>query len=242
MARHLLRTASTIVVGLAVTVAAAVAAILISRFRPTSSHLELVIEVWSRVWLAVAGVDLHVVGEENVDPRTSYVVVANHASALDIMACFRAVPLPIRYLAKKELFRIPLLASAMRAIDIIEVDRQARTPVREQINRQVEELVASGRSVIIYPEGTRSRDGSLGQFKKGAFTIAARSGLPILPVTIHGTHEAWSPGSMLVRGGPVTVAIDPPVETSGMVPGDATELRTRVHSVIEKRLEWLSQS
>jgi 1-acyl-sn-glycerol-3-phosphate acyltransferase len=83
---------------------------------------------WSRLWLGAAGVDLRVVGGENVDPDRSYVVVANHSSNLDIMACFLALPLPIRFLAKKELFRLPLLATAMRDIGIVEVDRQAAPP------------------------------------------------------------------------------------------------------------------
>lgn len=240
--RHVVRTTLTAVVGFAATVVAAVLAIIVSRRDPTGPRIQRIIDMWSRAWLAAAGVDLRVEGIENVDPQRSYVVVANHSSALDIMACFLAVPLPIRFLAKKELFRIPLLAPAMRAIGIVEVDRQARTAVLEQINRQAKDLVATGRSVIIYPEGTRSRDGTLERFKKGAFTMAVRSGLPVLPVTIHGSYQSWPPGWKLVRGGSVTVVIDPPIETEGLTVAETGQVRDRAHAIIAKQLESRAQS
>src|SRR5690606_14562664 len=114
----------------------------VSWFDATSPLIERITDTWSRAWLGAAGVDLSVVGGENVDPGRSYVVVANHESNLDIMACLVALPLPIRFLAKKELFRIPLLAAAMRGIGIVEVNRQARIAVHEQINVQARDLVA----------------------------------------------------------------------------------------------------
>jgi 1-acyl-sn-glycerol-3-phosphate acyltransferase len=240
--RYVPRTIATGVVAAAATLLAAFAALAVARVRPTSRLIERITDSWSRAWLWAAGVRFSVVGAENVDPHRSYVVVANHASALDIMACFLALPIPIRFLAKRELFRIPLLASAMRAIGIVEVDRQARAPVHDQINLQARGLIATGRSVIIYPEGTRTRDGSLGAFKKGAFTIAVRSGWPVLPVTIHGSFAAWPPGSPFVRGGKITVAIDPPLETESLGQGSTGELRDTVHAIIEKRLDQLSQS
>jgi 1-acyl-sn-glycerol-3-phosphate acyltransferase len=87
------------------------------------------------------------------------VVVANHLSALDIMACLLAVPLPIRFLAKKELFRVPVLAQGMRLVGIIEVDREARGAIHSEVNRQSRDLIEKGRSLIIYAEGTRPRNG-----------------------------------------------------------------------------------
>lgn len=240
--RHIARTVLTALVGLGATVLAAIFAIVVSRGEPSGPRIQWIVDTWSRAWLAAAGVELIVEGTENVDPGRSYVVVANHSSALDIMACFRALPIPIRFLAKRELFRIPLLAPAMRAIGIIEVDRRARVAVHEQINLQARQLVATGRSVIIYPEGTRTRSGSLGPFKKGAFTIAVRSRLPVLPVTIYGSYAAWPPGLNLVRGGPVSMIIDPALETEGLAAGDTAGLRDTAHAIIAKRLESFAQS
>ena len=237
--RHLVavpRTVLTLLVGVVATVVLGPIAIVVGHLRPTSPLIEKMIRLWSRLWLVPAGCRLEVRGRENVDPTRSYIVVANHLSNLDIMTCFLALPIPIRYLAKKELFQIPILAPAMRAVGIIEVDRQARgAAVHDQVNRQAKELIRLGRSVIIYPEGTRSRTGELQPFKKGAFTMAVSTGLPILPVTIFGTYEAWRPDRPLIYGGRITVVIDPPITTEGLGRSDTNELRDRVHDLIGRR-------
>lgn len=240
--RYVPRSILTVLVGLVSTLIASALVIPLGHLRPTSPAIERVARAWSRAWLWAAGVELIVEGSKNIDPGRSYVVVANHLSDLDIMACFLAVPLPIRFLAKKELFRIPILSTAMRSIGIVEVDRQAHTAVHDQINAQTRQLVEAGRSLIIYPEGTRSRQGGLAPFKKGAFTIAVSSGLPVLPVAIQGSYEAWPPESLLVRGGRIQVAIDPAVETKAMTQLDTNGLRDQVHETIAARLESLAQS
>lgn len=234
--RHLPRTALTYVLGVLATLVAAPAVIVLARIRPHSPAIDLVARAWSRVWLVAAGVTLEVAGSEHVDPNRSYVVVANHISNLDIMACFLAVPLPIRFLAKKELFRVPVLAPAMRAIGIVEVDRAARNAIHEQVNVQVRALVEAGRSIIVYPEGTRTRSGTLGPFKKGAFTMAVAGGLPVLPVTILGSYQAWPAATPWVKGGSVKVTIDPPLSTEGLSQADTTALRDRARDVIAARL------
>lgn len=240
--RYLPRTILTVLVGLLGTVLASMVVIGLSRLRPTAPAIEVTARAWSRAWLWAAGAELTVEGSEHVDPARSYIVVANHVSNLDVMVCFLAVPVPIRFLAKKELFRVPVLASAMRAIGIIEIDRQARLAVHEQINFRVRQLVDAGRSLIVYPEGTRARTGSLAPFKKGAFTIAGSVGLPVLPVTIYGSYQAWPPGWKLVRGGPITAVIDRPIETGGVTQADADRLRDETHAVIARRLAELHQS
>lgn len=210
--------------------------IAIALVKDTSPWIERVIRFWSRVWIFVSGTDLEIEGQENVDPEQSYVVVSNHLSTLDIMACFLAVRLPIRYLAKKELFRVPILAQGMRAVGIIEVDRAARSAVHTQVNKQAAELIAKGRSLIIYAEGTRPRNGVMKPFKKGAFTMAIASQLPVLPVSIHGTYEAMPPGTPWVRGGKVQVVVDPAISTEGLDHSDTGELRDRVYELISKRV------
>lgn len=232
----LYRTVVTWIVGVLVTIAGALSALVIVLVDPTSPAIEKVIHWWSRSWLAASGTRLTVEGKEHIDPETSYVVVANHLSTLDIMVCFLAVDLPIRYLAKKELFRIPLLAQAMRAVGIIEVDRSARSAVHNSVNKQAKDLIAHNRSLIIYAEGTRPRDGIMKPFKKGAFTMAIASQLPILPLSILGTYEAAVPGKPWFKGGPVTAVIDPPIPTEGMTQSDADSLRDQVYDVISGRV------
>lgn len=230
------RTVLTWVVGVLVTIIGASSVLALVVLDPSSPSIEKVIRWWSRAWLAASGTRLTVEGREHIDHERSYVVVSNHLSTLDIMVCFLAVELPIRYLAKKELFRIPLLAQAMRAIGIVEVDRAARSAIHSSVNRQAKDLIEKKRSLIIYAEGTRPRDGIMRPFKKGAFTMAIASGLPVLPLSIHGTYEAAVPGKPWFRGGPVTAIVDPPIETTGLTHADADDLRDRVRELIAKRV------
>ena len=233
------RTILTWVVGVIATILGAVSVMLIALVDDTSPFIERVIRGWSRAWLVASGTRLEVTGQEHVDPGRSYVVVANHISSLDIMACFLAVRLPIRYLAKKELFKVPVLAQGMRAVGIIEVDRAARGAIHGEVNRQAKELIEKKRSLIIYAEGTRPRDGVMRPFKKGAFTMAITGGLPVLPVSIHGSFQAFPPGQPWVRGGKVAVIIDPPLETKGMGASDTGPLRDRVYDTIAGRVRSL---
>lgn len=240
--RTIFRTLLTWTVGVLATIVGATSALVVVLVNPTSPAIEGIIHWWSRMWLWASGTHLTVEGGDNIDPNQSYIVVANHLSTLDIMVCFLAVPLPIRYLAKKELFRIPLLAPAMRAIGIIEVDRAARSAIHSSVNRQAKELLAHNRSLIIYPEGTRPRDGVMRPFKKGAFTMAIASGLPVLPLSIHGTYEAAVPGKPWFHGGRVTAVVDPAIETANLTQADSDALRDRVHTIIAERVSELTQS
>jgi 1-acyl-sn-glycerol-3-phosphate acyltransferase len=233
------RTIITVVAGVTATIVAVAAIAVTVVINDSSPLIEKIIRVWSRVWLVASGTKLEVEGAENIDPNRSYVVVANHLSALDIMACLLAVPLPIRFLAKKELFRVPVLAQGMRMVGIIEVDREARGAVHSEVNRQSRELIEKGRSLIIYAEGTRPRNGVMKPFKKGAFTMAIRSGLPVLPLSIHGSYEAWPPGKPIVRGGVIRVVLDKPIETEGLTTSDTGDLRDQVREVIAGRVETL---
>jgi 1-acyl-sn-glycerol-3-phosphate acyltransferase len=233
------RTIITVIAGVTATIIAVAMIAIMGLFNDTSPLIDRIIRVWSRVWLIASGSRLEVEGADNIDPDRSYVVVANHLSALDIMACLLAVPLPIRFLAKKELFRVPVLAQGMRMVGIIEVDREARGAIHSEVNRQSKELIEKGRSLIIYAEGTRPRNGVMKPFKKGAFTMAIGAGLPVLPLSIHGSFEAWPPGTPIVRGGLIRVVLDKPLETEGMTTADTGDLRDQVREVIAGRVETM---
>lgn len=230
------RTILTVIAGVLATVLAVAMLLVVALFNKTSPTIDRIIRGWSRVWLIMSGTRLEVDGQENIDPDQSYVVVANHLSILDIMACLVAVPLPIRFLAKTELFKIPILAQGMRAVGMIEVDRAARGTIHATVNRQAKELLANKRSLIIYAEGTRPRNGVMTRFKKGAFTMAIAGQLPVLPLTLHGSYEAWPPGQPWVRGGRITAVIDPAIETEGMTHADTGKLRDQVYEIISKRV------
>lgn len=231
------RTGITLLSGLVATVFCATAALVVSRFAPDGPLIERIITAWANAWIVPAGVRVELHGAEHIDPGRSYVLVANHLSNYDIFASFAALPIPIRFLAKQELFRIPLLAPAMRAVGIVEVDRSSRGAAIASINRESVRVVERGHSLIIYPEGTRSRSGSLASFKKGAFAIAIGTRLPVLPVTVHGTRQVWTPERPIIRGGrTITITVDPAIPTEGLRLGDADALRERTRAVIAARL------
>lgn len=204
---------------------------LLGRKNPGSATTERAVQRWAAMWIRLTRINLVVEGGGDLDPETSYVVVANHLSNYDIMMCFAALPVPIRFLAKKELFKYPFLSQAMRAIGIVEVDRAASSSAIAEINRQANLVRSRNHSLMVYAEGTRSRDGELQPFKKGAFVIASTSGLPIVPVGISGTREVMPPGTIKVRlGRTVTVRIGEAITTAKDV--SPTELRDQTRSAV----------
>ncbi len=155
---------------------------------------------WSRSVVANLGLQLDVVGAENLDPTRTHIIMSNHQSHYDVPVLFSLLGGNMRMVAKKELFDVPLLGRAMRESGFVEVDRSNRERAVESLRRAREHL-ASGVNIWIAPEGTRSRSGALLPFKKGGFHMAFETGLPILPIAIDGTrhvlevsHARSSPG------------------------------------------------
>jgi len=172
------------------------------------------LDSWSRSLLQEAGVKLQVRGREHIVPGEAYVVMSNHQSHYDIPVLFRALRIPMRMVAKKEIFRIPFMAGAMRAAGFVEVDREHQRSAIESLSG-AHDLLSQSISVWIAPEGTRSRTGRIGAFRRGGFRIAINNRVRILPVTIDGTRHTLPAGRLTVcRGNWVTVTVSPPVDTS----------------------------
>lgn len=225
-----LRTAVTVLVMIPFTVFIAVSVIVISWFKPRSPMIDRFARTWARAWLVLTGTRLDVRGHVP-DPERSYVVISNHSSWLDIMANFIAGRLPIRFLSKAELFRIPFMGQAMRALGMVAIDRERAASMHEAINEGVQKVVANRACVMVYPEGTRTRDGELQPFKRGAFHMAVDNQLPLLAVTISGSYDAWPPG-IIARGGRLLVEIAEPVETEGLTRRDVGRLLAEAHTTI----------
>lgn len=189
--------------------------------------------LWSRMLLWTAGVKLTVKMHTPLDPRQPYVFMANHLSTVDIWAVFVAIPSKVRFIAKKQLSRIPLFGWAMAAGRFIFIDRQNPLAARRSIDEAAKRIRA-GSSVAIFPEGTRSRDGRLGPFKKGGFHLAISAGVPIVPVGIRGAHEVMPRGSLILRRGPVTIEVGAPIPTAGLSPADRTALLERVRGEVAR--------
>ena len=208
--------------------------IILLRIFPRTRQVTPVMRLWAHLFLFTTGTRVTVEGLDRLDPRASYVFTGNHISNIDIPVMVGRLPVSVRFLAKKELFAVPVLGGAMRAIHIVRTDRKAGPMAHREINEQVGRVITAGLSLVIYPEGTRSRDAELMPFKKGAFRIAIDNGMPIVPVTIIGSERVWKPGSKLIRGGPVRLVIHEPVSTSGLTQNDIGDLRDRVRGVVEE--------
>jgi 1-acyl-sn-glycerol-3-phosphate acyltransferase len=187
---------------------------------------------WSRWVTSFAGVKIVVENRGNLVPDHPYVFMANHASSLDIWAVFVAIPRRIRLIAKKQLARIPLFGWVMWAGRFIFIDRQNGVAARRSIEL-AGQRIHDGVSVLLFPEGTRTRDGTLGPFKKGGFHLAVKAGVAIVPVALRGTRELMPPGSLLLRSGTMTVIIGEPIATEGLSDEERANLSDRVRGAVE---------
>jgi 1-acyl-sn-glycerol-3-phosphate acyltransferase len=238
-AGDLVRTALGVVVVVSVTIVLALWVIAVATVAPNARQIRPIMRFWGFVFMKAAGVSWEVEGLERLEPGRSYVFTSNHISNLDppfhIAVLSRFVS--VRFLAKAELFKIPLLAQAMRRIGIVETDRAAHAGAHRKINEQVGVVVRRGLSLVVYPEGTRSRDAEMKPFKKGAFRIAIDNDMTVVPVTTAGLDKAWKPGTWLVRGGRARMVVHEPIETASMGSGDIEALRARVRDVVAEAYE-----
>lgn len=167
--------------------------------------------LWAPGLLLEAGATWTVEGRERVDWSRNYLVVANHQSIFDVCALFIALPVPVRFLLKQEMKRVPFVnwyAQATGMLFVVREDRRAGPAMR----RDAAELLGKGRNLLLFPEGTRTRNGEMGSFKSGSFQSAVDAGVEVLPVAVMGTGAVWPvAGFMHVRGGPIRVRIGTPI-------------------------------
>ena len=192
--------------------------------------------LWSKVMLATAGARVSYHGLAHAGAHSPCIFIANHQSMVDIWVMLGLVPPNTRFLAKRELFRIPIFGWALAATGCIAVNRGNRTEAIRSLGLAAERI-RSGRSVVLYPEGTRTRHGSLQPFKKGAFHLALEAGVPIVPVAITGSFHVMPPRTLRVRPGAVHVWIEPPVDVAPFRPADHQGLRDVVHGAIARRFD-----
>jgi 1-acyl-sn-glycerol-3-phosphate acyltransferase len=187
--------------------------------------------IWARSILAVSPIEVAIKGLSNIDPDKSYVYMSNHQSNYDIPILLGFLPVQFRWLAKIELFRIPLFGYAMRRAGYICIDRSNQKSAFESLKKAAE-IIRNGVSVMIFPEGTRTKDGNIGSFKKGGFVLAVESGVPILPVIIRGTYSVMPKSRLLIKPGKVTVDILEPVETSGFTKETKDQLMEKIRNIM----------
>jgi 1-acyl-sn-glycerol-3-phosphate acyltransferase len=188
----------------------------------------------ARCALWLAGVRVQVRGMEHLPPGPC-IFVANHISNLDPPVVVVALPRRVGMLAKKEVFRIPVLATAMRLAQIIAVDRRDTAAASASVELALR-YMKGGLSYLIFPEGTRSPDGRLRAFKKGSFVMAIRAGVPVVPVAVVGTHQLMGKGSWGLRSGMVSVTFGPSLATGHLVLDDRMLLMQQVQAAVATML------
>ncbi len=184
--------------------------------------------------LALAGVRTMASGAERI-PAGPCIFVANHISNIDPPAVVAVIPRRVALLAKKEVFRIPLLARALLLAQIIPVDRSDRAAAMASVEQALGHL-RNGVSYLIFPEGTRSPDARMRRFKKGSFVLAIRAGVPIVPVSVSGAHRLMRKGSFALRPGVVHIVFGEPIGTSGYSLEERDELIAQVERAVARNL------
>ena len=183
----------------------------------------VLMRTWGWAVSKFMGLTFSIHGTEKVVPGTSYIVTPNHQSHADILALVVMLPVRFRWVIKKELLKIPLFGWALGSTGAISLDRSNR---EESVKRLQEgtSTLHGGWSVLIYPEGTRTSDGMIQNFKKGPFMMAVQSGIPILPVTCNGAFKVLPKKTLAIRAGHIDITIGNPIPTDGMTERDVPEL------------------
>jgi 1-acyl-sn-glycerol-3-phosphate acyltransferase len=178
----------------------------------SGNRSHLISSLWARWLCQFSGSPVEIIGLENILRDRAQIFVANHQSFFDIFALSGYLPVQIRWVAKASLFRIPFVGWSMKAAGYISVDRSNKKKAYQSFVATVEK-VKQGYSVVIFPEGTRSEDGTIGPFKKGSHLLAVRAKAPMVPVTIIGTRNIIKKNSLVITPGPIRIVISPPVYT-----------------------------
>ncbi len=207
-------------------------ALVVSLFDRDGKKVHHMGQFWASLHLKVSGVKIAIEGLENI-AKPPYVFMCNHQSALDIYSLLASLPLSFKWIAKRQLFKIPFIGWAMGRAGYISIDRENPREALKAIEEAAGKI-RGGMNIVIFPEGTRSVDGTLLPFKKGGFTLALRAMVPIVPIGIYGTYLLQPKGSFIPRGkGVIYIRIGKPIALEGVAPSAKTKVMDDVRSRIE---------
>lgn len=224
-----LRTLAVWVFGLPITIFLFFVILLSVLFERKGRTVHSIGSFWSRIILALSGVKVKIKGLENIPRDRPVIFLSNHQGAFDIPALQGFLPVQFRWVAKKSLFKIPIIGWSMTLAGYVGIDRDNPAEALKNMEEAAEKM-KKGTSVLVFPEGTRSTTGELLPFKRGAFMLARKSGVPIVPVAIRGTTGIMKKGSLLINPADVVISVGAPIATDG---SDEKDLRSKTKKVIE---------
>lgn len=190
---------------------------------------------WAKFVMKLSGAKVTVIGEENLPKNEPVLFVSNHQSNFDIPLIMSSIDVPKGFIAKKELEKWPMISTWMRYINCIFMDRSNLRKSAEAIVEGTK-LLKSGYSMVIFPEGTRSKGGSVAEFKGGSFKLATKSKRQIVPVTIDGTYKLLEANKNWIKGAEIRLIIHPPINVTSLSKEEADNLHNTVRSIISKDL------
>ena len=232
MSFHWFRTVFFLIPTIAVyTIVLGIASITSSFFDRRGHFAHRCARAWSWLILATTGVEVSVTGLERLEPGKTYVFVANHQSIYDIPCLFWSIPYQLRIIAKESLGSFPMLGPHLKRTGHLLVDRSK--PDRAGIIGWASRLTSNGLSLIIFPEGTRSRTGMLGKFKGGSIMLAMQAGLPLVPISVVGSRHVMKKGELTTKPGSVALIVHDPIPTVPNPEPSVTEVRALAEQIRE---------
>ncbi len=186
--------------------------------------------------LRLSGVDISVEGIENIPITGPVVFISNHQGNFDVISIVSYIPRKVSFIAKKELGEIPLLGMWMKVMGCLFIDRSDIRQSAQVITNAIE-YIKSGNAMLIFPEGTRSKDGNLGEFKAGSFKIAVKSGAPIIPISINGSRSIMEDNNGKVKPGKISLTYHKPISTKELSKEEINELPEKIKEIIEAGLK-----
>ncbi len=211
--------------------------IILSSFCSRSGNLpNSIVKLWARLILWTSRVRVEIQGLGNIRSGQPAVFMANHLSFFDVAALIAHLPGQIRFLARKELVKVPIFGWALYLSRHIIVDHTRLRKTFKNIERAAQRL-REGTNILVFPEGALSLDGRLQDFKKGGFALAIKSGVPIIPISISGSRDILPRGGWKIRPGRIKVVVERPIETGGYTRRNLGELMERVRGTISANLD-----
>ena len=230
----------TIVLGLFITGVVSILAVTLTLVDFSGNSIGRITRVWGWFVLKLSGVSVEIDGLDKLERGKSYVFISNHASLLDIPVVLYCLPFQLRFLAKKELYKIPIFGLGLRMAGHIRIDRGNLESAVESLKKASVRLKKRKSSVIVFAEGTRSLDGAVGRFKKGGIILAISLGIPIVPISISGSRALAPKGDMMIKKGTIRLGVGNPINTKGRHISDRNELLEETRNEVIKNMAYES--